>query len=128
MRWCGYMERIDIEWLAKQMRRAVNNRDKARRCSRTRWIDGVSKVLNEKEMVIQQDEIFVKDGKIWRKIRKMNVPHIRSRNIALLYRPLAVFASILKRFCGRERYGELLIMNLIEISWKKLYVSQASCY
>ena len=58
--WYGHMDRMSEERLVKRISRAEENRAIGRGRSRTRWRNGVRKVLGEKDMTIQHAERCVK--------------------------------------------------------------------
>ena len=78
MRWYGHMERMSEERLVKRIYRAGVDGMRGRGRPRTRWHDGVRKVIGERGMTIQQAERCVQDRKKLRSIWRMNVPPLRN--------------------------------------------------
>ena len=63
-----HMEKMSEERLVKRIYIAEGERTRGSGRPRTRWRDGVRRVLGDKGMTIQQAERYVQDIKNWRSI------------------------------------------------------------
>ena len=73
---------------------------------RTRWLDGVIKVLGERGMTIQQAKVCMKDRKKMEESMGDECPPFDEQlDGAISDRPLLVYAGFLRRLCCGERIG-----------------------